>query len=92
MTQRFEWDEAKAMLNMRKHGVSFEMAATVYTDALAYTFKDPDHSIGEERMLTFGYASDGRLLAVVHTERGRTIRIISARKATRHERGIYEQS
>lgn len=69
MTQRFEWDETKAMLNMRKHGVSFEMAATVYTDALAYTFKDPDHSIGEERMLTFGYASDGRLLAVVHTER-----------------------
>ena len=92
MTQRFEWDDAKAVLNLRKHQVSFEEAASVFADSLAYTFADPDHSAGEERMLTFGYSHAGVLLAVIHTERGRAIRIISARMATRHERGTYEQS
>ena len=53
MTQRFEWDEAKAATNLRKHGVSFEEAASVFSDALAYTFTDPDHSVGERRLLTF---------------------------------------
>lgn len=91
MTQRFEWDAAKAAANLRKHGVSFEDAASVLSDALAYTFDDPDHSVGEQRLLTFGVAQSGRLLAVVHAERGRAIRIISARRATRYERGIYEQ-
>ncbi len=52
--QNFEWDESKAALNLRKHGVSFEEAASVFSDALAYTFADPDHSLGEERLLTFG--------------------------------------
>lgn len=92
MTQRFEWDETKAVANLRKHGVPFEEAASVLSDPLAYTFGDPDHSVGEQRLLTFGFSQSGRLLAVAHAERGRAIRIISARKATRHERGIYEQS
>jgi len=92
MTQKFEWDESKAAINLVKHGVSFEDAASVFSDPLAFTFPDPDHSIGEERMLTFGYSSTSRLLAVIHAERSRSIRIISARKATRHERGIYEQN
>ena len=92
MTQQFEWDETKAALNVRKHRVTFTDAASVFLDALAYTFADPDHSVGELRMLTFGVSQAGRLLAVIHTERGRAIRIISARAATRHERKIYEQT
>ena len=92
MTQRFEWDALKAVSNLRKHGVAFEEAASVFSDPLAYTFGDPDHSIGEQRMLTFGSSQSGRVLVVAHVERGRAIRIISARKATRYERGIYEQS
>ena len=92
MKQRFEWDDVKAVLNLRKHRVSFEESASVFADPLAYTFADPDHSADEERMLPFGYSHTGVLLAVIHTERGRAIRIISARRATRHERGIYEQS
>ena len=92
MTQKFEWDEAKAATNFGKHRVSFEEAASVFEDPLAYTFDDPDHSAGERRMLTFGYSRAGHLLAVVHAERGRSIRVISARRATRHERGIYEQN
>ena len=92
MTQRFEWDEAKAATNVGKHRVFFEEAASVFEDPLAYTFDDPDHSIDERRMLTFGYSRAGHLLAVVHAERRRSIRVISARRATRHERGIHEQS
>ena len=92
MMQRFEWDEVKAAQNTRKHGVSFDAAASVFLDSLAYTFPDPDHSVGESRMVTFGFSQAGRLLAVVHTERARAIRIISARAATRHERKIYEQT
>jgi uncharacterized protein len=92
VAQRFEWDEAKAAINLGKHGVTFIEAATVFGDPLAYTFVDPDHSIGELRWLSFGYTIEGRLLAVAHTERDLAIRIISARYATKHERGIYEQS
>lgn len=88
---KFEWDEAKAHANFAKHGVSFEEAASVFGDPLALTFHDPDHSVKEKRWLTFGVSQTGRLLVVAHTGRGRAIRIISARKATRHERGIYEQ-
>lgn len=91
MTQRFEWDASKAASNLRKHRISFEEAASVFNDPLAYTFNDPDHSVGESRFLTFGYSRRQRLLAVVHSERDTTIRIISARRATRHERDIYEQ-
>lgn len=91
MTFRFEWDASKAAANLAKHGVSFEEAASVFNDPLAYTFADPDHSVGEERVLTFGLSSAVRLLAVISAERGTTLRVISARRATRHERGIYEQ-
>ena len=88
---RFEWDPAKAIANQRKHGVSFEDAATVFGDPLALTFADPDHSVREARFLTIGLSGRELLLVVAHAERGRNIRIISARKATRHERAIYEQ-
>ncbi|MHB9103425.1 MAG: BrnT family toxin [Sulfuricella sp.] len=87
---KFEWDAAKSESNKLKHGVIFEEAATVFGDPMAYTFEDPDHSVGEERKLTFGVSHKGQLLVVVHTKRGRAVRIISARKATKHERGIYE--
>ena len=89
---KFEWDEAKALSNEAKHKVTFTEAATIFSDPLAYTFNDPDHSINEARMLTFGISSQGRLLVVVHVEHKRHIRIISARKATKHEREIYEQN
>lgn len=89
---KFEWDEIKAVSNVAKHGITFAEAATVFGDSLALSFIDPDHSVGEKRWLTFGLSIKGRLLTVAHTERGRFVRIISARKATRHERGIYEQS
>lgn len=87
---KFEWDPAKAHANQLKHGVSFEEAASIFGDPLALTFSDPDHSIEEKRWLSFGVSTNDRLLVVVHAERGRTIRIISARRATRQERGIYE--
>jgi hypothetical protein len=87
----FEWDAAKAAKNLLKHRVSFQDAASVFYDALAVTGADPDHSEAEERLITFGVSSAGQLLVVSHTERGDTIRIISARKATRGERRIYEE-
>lgn len=88
---KFDWDAPKSTANLRKHGVSFEEAATVFGDPLALTFADPDHSIREARSITIGQSLQDLLLVVAHIERGRTIRIISARKATRHERTIYEQ-
>jgi len=88
---RFEWDPDKAAWNLRKHGVSFEEAVSVFGDALAVTFDDPDHSFGESRYLTFGLSSEGRLLVVSHTEPVQWIRLISARSATRRERTIYEE-
>ena len=88
---QFEWDTAKAAENLAKHGVSFEEAATVFRDTLSATGADPDHSVGEERFITFGVSTSGRLLVVAHTERGDTIRIISARPATPGERKIYEE-
>jgi len=87
----FDWDSDKAAENVAKHGVTFEEAASIFSDALAITFPDPDHSEDEERVLTFGTSSQGRLLAVISTERSDTLRIISARTTTRRERGIYEQ-
>ena len=87
---RFEWDPTKAAENIRKHDVSFEEAASVFFDSLSATGRDPDHSRGEKRFVTFGISSAGRLLTVSHTDRGSRIRIISARRATRAERTIYE--
>lgn len=89
---RFEWDEQKATSNLLKHGIDFDNAVGVFNDPMALTYPDPDHSLGEIRLLTFGYSKDGKLLAVIHTERGQNIRIVSARKVTRHERTTYEQS
>ena len=89
---RFEADPAKAAQNLKKHKVSFEEAASLFGDSMAYTFPDPDHSVGEERWLTFGMSRMGRILAIIYTERRGTIRLISARLATKHERSIYEES
>ena len=86
----FEWDRKKAAANERKHGISFQEAATVFGDPLAITFADPDHSEGEYRFLTFGVSRFNRLLVVSHTEREGRVRIISAREAMRRERKIYE--
>lgn len=87
----YSWNPDKARRNVKKHGVSFDEAASAFGDPLAYTFADPDHSFGEQRWLTFGRAGTGRILVVSHMEAGGTIRIISARKATRHELQIYQE-
>ena len=86
----FEWDDQKAASNVQKHGVSFDEAVSAFGDALALTFSDTDHSAIEERSRTYGISNKERLLVVVHTERRSGIRIISARKATRYEKSIYE--
>ncbi|MDQ1335105.1 MAG: uncharacterized protein QG552_2055 [Thermodesulfobacteriota bacterium] len=85
------WDPRKATPNVRKHGVSFEEATTVLRDPLSATGADPDHSIDEDRFVTFGISELGRILVVCHTEERETIRIISARKATKGERELYEE-
>lgn len=87
----FDWDSKKAATNLRKHGVSFDEAATVFLDPHAVSGHDPDHSIGEERYITFGYSRLGRLLAVCHTYRPGRIRIVNARRVTRGERKLYEE-
>jgi uncharacterized DUF497 family protein len=87
---RFTWDPAKERRNKRKHRVGFQEATTVFGDPLAVTVSDPDHSTGEERLLTIGQSSTGELTVVCHVEQGDTIRIISARRATAHERKDYE--
>ena len=88
---RFEWDPKKAAENLAKHGISFEEAATAFRDPLSATGSDPDHSLDEERFVTFGISTSGRLLVVAHTDRDDTIRIISARLVTPGERSIYEE-
>jgi len=85
------WDIKKAASNLKKHGVSFPNAATVFYDPLAVTASDPDHSIGENRYLTFGIAITGNLLTISHTFESDVIRVISARAATKPERLIYEE-
>lgn len=87
----FGWGSDKAAANLKKHGVDFREAATVFDDPLSATFPDSDHSISERRFLTIGMSAPGRLLVVAHTEQGQTIRIISARPVTRHERKFYEE-
>jgi uncharacterized protein len=88
---KIEWDPKKARLNLRKHKVLFEEAATALSDPMAATGADPDHSITEKRYVTFGVSDRGRLLVVAHTEGDETIRIISARLASKGERKIYEE-
>lgn len=88
----FEWNEEKAKTNLRKHGVSFLEARTVFGDPFGITIPDPLHSASEERHIELGYSNQERLLVVVYTERRSHIRIISARTATGREREAYEQS
>lgn len=88
---KFEWNLQKAITNFRKHKISFEEASTALNDSMAATGIDPDHSFDEFRYITFGVSSSGRLLVVAHTEQKEKIRIISARRATKGERKIYEE-
>lgn len=87
----FAWDSAKAAGNLKKHGVSFQEAATVFGDRLSVTIEDPQ-SDSEQRFVTVGESFRGRLLVVSHAEKGETVRIISARTATRRERRAYEEA
>jgi uncharacterized protein len=84
------WDPRKAVANARKHGVGFREAVSALEDGLSTTFADSD-SHDERRFLTVGLSSRQRLLVVCHTDEARTIRIISARRATRRERSFYEE-
>ncbi len=87
---QFEWNQDKALTNLRKHAISFPEATTVFDDSLSVTFPDPDHSIGENRYVMIGMSRSGQLLVVCHTDRENYTRIISARRATRQERRFYE--
>ena len=87
----YAWDAEKAKINLRKHGVSFEDAATVFLDPPALTFPDPYHSGGEEREITIGHSTNHQVVFVSHCQRENGIRIISARKTTRRERKQYEE-
>ena len=88
----FEWDERKAKGNLRKHGVSFEEAATVFADPMSLTIADPLHSTDEDRFVIIGLSYCRRLVVVVHTERDDRIRIIGARRATGREGRLYEEN
>ncbi len=87
----FEWHARKAAGNLRAHGVSFDEAATAFGDTRSIVIADPGHSVSEERFILVGRSVRGRLLVVVHTERGASILLISARVATRGERRTYEE-
>ncbi len=92
----FEWDENKARMNQYKHKISFEEARTLFNDPCLLTYRDEHHSRTEERCISVGSSSRGRVLLLVHTEREQTensltIRIISCRKATATERRTYEE-
>jgi len=91
MPLRFEWDRRKAVANLRKHGVAFVEAATVFGDPLAVTINDPLHSAEEDRFVTIGESNRRRILVVVHADRGERIRMITARRATRKEQRDYEE-
>jgi len=88
----YEWDSGKAAGNLKKHRVTFTEAATVFLDPLAVTYEDPDHSEGEQRYVTFGESTRGRVILVAHLDRGDRIRIISARKATRKEAHEFRET
>ena len=88
----FEWDDRKAQSNKKKHGISFEEASTVFGDPLSVTIPDSGHSVEEDRFATIGLSTSDTLIVVVHTDRDDIIRIISARRATRHERRQYENT
>lgn len=92
MSQEFEWDAKKADANLKKHGVAFDEALTVFADTLARIFDDPDHSADEQREIIIGHSRESRLLVVGFTERDGKIRIINARGATKRERQDYEEN
>ena len=87
----FEWSPGKKAVNRAKRGVGFDEASTVFMDASAVCFSDPEHSANEERLILVGYSSANRLLFVSHQDLGENIRIISARPATTLERKRHEQ-
>jgi hypothetical protein len=87
----FRWNPGKAVTNVRKHGITFEKAATAFGDPLSLTIPDPDHGPTEKRFLLIGLSEPGRLLVVSHAERGDIVRVISARRATKRERTHYEE-
>lgn len=89
---KFEWDAAKATTNLEKHGLSFEEASTAFGDPLSRTVRDPLHSDEEDRFVLVGMTSAGRLVVVVHTDRGESLRLITARIATSAERRRHEQA
>jgi hypothetical protein len=86
----FEWDPKKADHNLRKHGIDFTEASTVFADPLSITYPDPDHSLYEDRYIIIGLSARNRLLIVAHTDREEGTRIISAREVTNRERKLYE--
>ena len=88
----YEWDSGKAAGNLKKHRVSFTEAATVFLDPLAMTYQDPDHSEGEQRYVTVGESTRGRVILVAHLDRGDRVRIISARRATRKEAHEFRET
>jgi hypothetical protein len=88
---KFEWDDKKAISNLKKHGISFEEASTVFGDWLAITIEDPLHSESEDRLIIIGKSELLNTLVVVHAERSEAIRIISARTASKNEQKIYEE-
>ena len=90
---KFEWDENKNEINQRKHRISFDEVTSVFRDAFAIVFDDPDHSENEERFLIIGTSDKRGICLVSHCYRGQdqVIRIISARKATKTESNIYEE-
>lgn len=92
MPYLFEWDQAKAVENWRKHGVSFDEATEAFGDPLALNMPDPNHKAREERFLVLGLSQSGRLLVVSYAERGVRTRLISARLASRSERQRYEET
>ena len=92
MSLKFEWDRRKANSNRSKHGVSFEEALTVFGDSLARIFNDEDHSIEEQREIIIGHSDKERLLVVCFTAQGESLRIFSARRATKRERRDYEEN
>jgi len=88
----FEWDPNKARLNVKRHGISFDEASTAFRDPLSHMIGDPPHSENEKRFVLIGRSIKGRLLVIVHTERGDRICIVSARLATSKERSRYEEN
>ena len=88
----FEWDPRKATGNLKKHGISFAEAVTVFSDPAARIFDDPDHSVDERREIIIGYSARPRLLIVGFTERAGRVRIITARRASRAETRRHEEN